>query len=66
MRPASWLLPLSLSLVTGATQAADKPIIAPPPDWVKPAILPKAPPETDEVPARLLLTDQQVKFEPGR
>jgi tetratricopeptide (TPR) repeat protein len=46
--------------------AADKPLIAPPPDWVKPVGLPAGPGKSDDAPVRLLLADQQVRFGPGK
>jgi tetratricopeptide (TPR) repeat protein/transglutaminase-like putative cysteine protease len=45
--------------------AADKPVIGPPPAWVKPVPLPAAP-AGGEAPVRILLQDQQVSFETGR
>jgi tetratricopeptide (TPR) repeat protein len=49
-----------------AVHAAEKPVIGPPPSWVKPVPLPAASTKTDETPVRILLSDQQVSLEPGR
>lgn len=59
------ILMLGASMLAGAAQAAaDKPVIGPAPDWVKPVALPKLAEKPDEAPIRLLLSDQQVKLEP--
>lgn len=54
------------SALTSAAFAGDKPVIGPAPAWVKPIALPAAPPKPDESPVQVLLSDQQVNFEPGR
>ncbi|HZF43752.1 MAG TPA: DUF3857 domain-containing protein, partial [Sphingomonadaceae bacterium] len=48
-----------------AMAAADKPVIAPAPAWVRPVTLPPAS-KTDEAAVRVLLHDEQVLFKPGR
>lgn len=66
MRSTKWALLLT-SLVPSAVLArADKPIMAPPADWVKPVAIPAKPEKADEAPIRILLADQQSKLEPGR
>lgn len=54
------------SALAGAAYAADKPVIGPTPDWVKLVAIPSAPDKSDEAPARVLLSDQQVALEVGR
>lgn len=46
--------------------ASDKPIYAPTPVWVKPVAVPPPAAKPDEAPIRILLSDQQVAFEPGK
>jgi tetratricopeptide (TPR) repeat protein len=66
MRSTTWAVLLT-GFIPGAVIAGwDKPVIAPPPDWVKPVALPAKPEKPDEAPARILLADQQSKLEPGR
>lgn len=50
----------------GVAHAADKPLIAPAPAWVKPVPLPDAKGKPDEAAIRLLLQDQQSLLEAGR
>lgn len=45
--------------------AADKPVIAPAPGWVKPVALPPVG-KDDAEPVRVLLSDQQIDLTPGR
>lgn len=56
----------AIGVMTSAASAADKPEFAPSPSWVRPVVAPKAKPASDEVPARVLLADQQIALEPGR
>ncbi len=60
------VLLLGASLLASAAHAADKPVIQPAPAWVAPVPMPPAGEKNDEAPVRLMLTDQQVKIEPGR
>lgn len=46
--------------------AEDKPIIAPPPSWVKPTSVPASPDLDDQSPIRILLSDQQIHLERGK
>ncbi|WP_343527657.1 tetratricopeptide repeat protein [Sphingomonas sp.] len=48
------------SALTQVAQAADKPVIAPVPAWVKTVTPAPIPAKADEMPIRLLLSDQQV------
>ncbi len=50
---------------TAAFAAADQPIIAPAPAWVKPVAIPLPSAKPDEAAVRLLLSDRQVLLEPG-
>lgn len=52
--------------LTSAARAADKPVIGPPPAWVKPIPLPPASANASEAPISVVFSDQQVAFEPGR
>jgi tetratricopeptide (TPR) repeat protein len=54
------------TLLWSTAYAGDKPNIGPPPAWVKPVSLPSAPPASDGAPIRILLSDQQIEFQPGR
>ncbi|CAA9540536.1 MAG: hypothetical protein AVDCRST_MAG91-3816 [uncultured Sphingomonadaceae bacterium] len=56
----------AMSVLSGAAWAADKPVIAPAPAWVRPVPQPPAAAKADEAPFRVLLSDQQVALEPGR
>ncbi len=47
------------TFLAGPAWAADKPLFGPAPAWVRPVAAP-VPPKPDEVPVRLLLSDQQV------
>jgi tetratricopeptide (TPR) repeat protein len=64
MQKAIWLLAASLG--AQAAHAVDKPVIAPPPAWVKPVAVPAAPAKPDEAAVHILLSDQQVSLEPGK
>ncbi|HEY1125551.1 MAG TPA: tetratricopeptide repeat protein [Sphingobium sp.] len=66
MRSTKWALLLSGLLSGAALAGSDKPIMAPPPDWVKPVALPSKPEKAGEAPVHILLLDQQSKLEPGR
>lgn len=50
-------------LLTGAAFAADKPVIGPPPAWVKPHPVPADTAAVDQAAVRVLLFDQQISFE---
>jgi tetratricopeptide (TPR) repeat protein len=52
-------------VIGGAAHANDAPLIAPVPAWVQPVALPPAP-KADGAAIQLLLSDQQIAFEPGR
>lgn len=66
MRSTKWAVLLA-GLVSGTALAgSDKPLMAPPPDWVKPVALPPKPEKAGEAPVHILLLDQQSKLEPGR
>ncbi len=54
------LLALAVSVLSSSAYAADKPVIAPAPDWVKPVALQTTPGKPDEAAVRILLSDQQV------
>ena len=61
-----WGSAIVLVMVASAAHAAsDKPILAPPPDWVKPASLPADTAAKGDAPIRILLQDQQVHFADG-
>lgn len=65
IRYALIVAPLALA---APAHAGETPLYAPAPAWVKPAMLlpePSSVAGEDEPPVRLLLTDQQVAFEPG-
>ncbi|QJU58717.1 DUF3857 domain-containing protein [Sphingomonas sp. AP4-R1] len=64
MHKAFWLLAASFG--AQAAHAADKPVIAPAPSWVKPLAVPPAPAKPDEAAVRILLSDQQISLEPGK
>ena len=66
MRSKTWLLLLTGFIPGTVLARTDKPIMAPPPDWVKPVAIPAKPDKLDEAPVRILLADQQSKLEPGR
>lgn len=66
MRSIKYLLLASSLLASSAYAAADKPVIVPIPEWVKPNAIPAIPDKSDEAPIRLLLSDQQIKIETGR
>jgi tetratricopeptide (TPR) repeat protein len=57
---------LMIGALAGAAKAADKPVIGPAPPWVRPVAWPASIGETGEAPVRILLSDQQIAFEPGR
>lgn len=56
----------SLSVISSAAYAADKPAIGPAPAWVKPVSLPSARTKGDDAPVHILLSNQQVALAPGR
>ncbi len=60
-----WWALVAASAIASAAHAADKPVIAPAPTWVKPVSL-QVPPAGGDAPIRILLQDQQLDFEPGR
>lgn len=64
MRKAAFAILFTIASC-GTAYAADKPVIGPAPAWVKPVALPIAPANADEAAVRVLLSDQQVAFEPG-
>lgn len=53
------------SMLSGSAYAADKPLIAPTPAWVKPVSLPPEPEKADGAAYRILLSDQQIALRPG-
>jgi tetratricopeptide (TPR) repeat protein len=53
-------------LLVGAARAAEQPMIADPPAWVKPVAVPADNAKPDEAPIRILLSDEQVHLQPGR
>jgi tetratricopeptide (TPR) repeat protein len=53
-------------LLAAQAQAADKLVIAPPADWVKPVATPAAPAISGAAPTRILLQDQQADLRAGR
>src|SRR4051812_39800503 len=58
---------LAILAATSATAyAGEKPVIGPPPAWVKPVSLPAAPLAADAGPVSVLLLDQQLNFQAGR
>lgn len=63
-------MPKLLSILAATTflassaWAADKPIVAPAPAWVRPVPLPPAPPK-DDAAVKVLLTDEQVRIGEG-
>ncbi len=57
---------VTTSALTSVAFAADKPVIAPAPAWVKPVAPLPSPAKADETPVKILLSDQQVALEPGR
>lgn len=61
MPVAAFLIPVR---AFAADPVADKPIIAPPPAWVRPAELPKDNAKPDQQAVKLLLLDQQVHMLP--
>ncbi|WP_179504487.1 MULTISPECIES: tetratricopeptide repeat protein [unclassified Sphingomonas] len=54
------------SALTSAALAADQPVIAPAPSWVKPVNPATDSQPADDAPVRVLLSDEQVSLEPGR
>lgn len=56
----------AVSMNSTAVHASDKPIIGPPPSWVKTVAPSQTPDKVSEAPVRILLSDQQVQFEAGR
>lgn len=54
------------SAFTFSAFAEDKPVIAPPASWVKPASLPASQDTDDQSPVRILLSDQQIHLERGK
>lgn len=61
----SWVLLVTASQFGFSAQAAEKPLIAPSPGWVKAVEIPTAPAKSDEGAIRILLSDQQVAFKDG-
>lgn len=62
-----WLAAAALTITWGsAAHAADKPVVAPPPAWVKPVALPMVSPKPDEGAVKLLLLDQQSFLQGGQ
>ncbi len=57
---------LAIGAWVGAAQAADKPVIGPTPSWVRPLGWSAPSSDTGQAPVRILLSDQQIAFEPGR
>lgn len=53
-------------LSTVVAHANDTPVIGPPPSWVRTIAVPQSPNKANEAPVRILLSDQQVKFEAGQ
>jgi tetratricopeptide (TPR) repeat protein/transglutaminase-like putative cysteine protease len=65
MTPSPPALALVAILAAGAATAADKPVLGPPPAWVKPTSFSQTPAKVDaNASAALLLQDLQVKFTP--
>ncbi|HEY4546190.1 MAG TPA: tetratricopeptide repeat protein [Pedomonas sp.] len=60
------LVVVAAGLLPCATHAADKPLIGPPPAWVKPIELSSVPPKSNDAAVRLLLTDAQVDLQPDQ
>jgi len=56
----------AMCLNTAVAHANDKPIVGPPPSWVKAIAPSQAPGKVSEAPVHILLSDQQVQFEAGR
>lgn len=56
---------VALAAIGGAARANAVPEIAPVPAWVKPVAIPPAP-KADDSAIQLLLSDQQIAFEPGK
>lgn len=63
-----WGAALALTLAGWAASAAatDKPVYAPPPDWVRPVTVPPVPAKDDGSAVQILLFDQQVMLRPGQ
>ena len=57
---------ITLAWPGAAGAAAEKPLFAPVPAWVRPVAPPAAAAPADEAPVRFLLTDQQIAFEAAR
>jgi len=58
-------LALGSLLAAGGARAADKPVIGPPPDWVKPNDVSLTPPKSAaNAPVGVILQDLQIKFTP--
>ena len=55
---------IGLAAWSGAACAADQPVYAPPPAWVKPAEIPKPPAAASGAPIQILLSDRQIRFGP--
>ena len=51
---------------TTAPAAMARPLIAPVPDWVRPVAAPAVTAPADDLPIRILLSDQQIRFADGR
>ncbi|MGH7023452.1 MAG: DUF3857 domain-containing protein [Caulobacteraceae bacterium] len=57
---------LAAVLAAGAASAADKPVLGPPPAWVKPSNVPLRPAKSSaNAPVGVILQDLQVKFTPA-
>ena len=56
------LTSLAVLSLTSTALAADKPVIGPPPDWVKPHPVPAGTAVPDTAAVRVLLFDQQISF----
>jgi len=53
-------------LAPAAANAADQLKFGPPPAWVVPQVIPPASTKSPDAPVAILLTDQQIRFEPGK
>lgn len=60
------LVLLATLATSGMARAADTPLLGPAPAWVRPVEPAAIAAKTDDVPMRILLSDQQVALEPGR
>lgn len=54
-----------MTVASAAHAASDKPVLAPPPAWVKPQSLPADTAMKGDAPIRILLQDQQIHFADG-